>query len=121
MNYKEWDKGTLPLNRIFDLRKSFEENSITTAMDSGRKLAVKKNTCVKNKYSFTYAATKEQAEWFEKWYKQLGGENIPFWCRDLQTINSTKPLEKKQLYRITAVPSIVGQNDKEISMEWAEV
>ena len=53
----EWDTTNLPLNKLYGVQLGYEDNAIKTQFDSGRVIAMQKNSKNKRKYAVSYAAT----------------------------------------------------------------
>ena len=114
----EWDEENLPLNKLYGVNLGYEDNAIKTQYDSGRVIAMQKNTKNKRKYSLSYAATKAQKLAFYEWYENtLGGNAGTFSAPSLRNDGTT------QEYIMSGTPTApeTGGGIFEINMEWTEV
>lgn len=111
-----WDTINLPIKKLFGVQTGYVDNAITTEFDSGRVVAVQRNSKNKRRYSVSYAATKDQETTFFNWYENtLGGNAGTFTAPSLRDLTTT------QEYRIEGTPTSSGLNIKTINMEWVEV
>lgn len=111
-----WNTTKLPTSNFYGLKTGYVDNAIKTEFDSGRTVAVKKNTANKRRYSLSYAADSEQEKYFFDWYeKELGGNAGTF------TAPSLRGDGTMQEYRLDGTPTSSGMGIKEINMVWVEV
>ena len=111
-----WDLINLPLNKLFNVQSGYVDNAIITEYDSGRTVAIQKNSRNRRRYSLSYAATKAQEAQFFSWYENtLGGNAGTFTAPSLRGDGTL------QEYRIDGTPTSSGMNIKIINMEWVEV
>ena len=47
----QWDTINLPTNKLYGVQMGYEDNAITTEFDSGRRIAVQRNSKNKRRYS----------------------------------------------------------------------
>lgn len=114
----EWDTVNLPLNKLYNVNKGYEDNAIVTKYDSGRMIAIQRNTKNKRQYNLMYAATQEQAAIFFDWYEnELGGNAGTFTAPSLRGDGTL------QQYMFTETPTAPehGAAFIEITMSWVEV
>lgn len=114
----QWDTANLPLNKLYGVNMGYEDNAILTEFDSGRKIAIAKNTKNKRKYALSYAATQEQKQIFFNWYEnELGGNAGKFTAPSLRGDGTT------QTYMFEGTPTAPenGGAIVEINMQWVEV
>lgn len=113
-----WDTTNLPLNKLYGAQLGYEDNAIKTQFDSGRVIAMQKNSKNKRKYAVSYAATKAQKTIFFNWYENiLGGNAGTFTAPSLRGDGST------QEYMLVGTPTAPehGGAIVEINMQWVEV
>lgn len=111
-----WDTTNLPINKLYGVQTGYADNAIVTEFDSGRRVAIQKNSKNKRRYSVSYAATKAQETTFFNWYENtLGGNAGTFTAPSLRGDGTT------QTYMIEGTPTSSGMNIKSISMTWVEV
>lgn len=111
-----WNESDLPLNKLYNVQKGYEDNAILTEYESGRVVATQRNTRNRRVYSMSYAATRAQEQAFFNWYEnELGGNAGTFTAPSLRGDGTT------QEYRFTGTPTTSGLNIIEINMEWVEV
>ena len=111
-----WDTTNLPLKKLYGVQTGYVDNAIITEFDSGRTVAVQKNSANKRKYAVSYSATKAQETIFFNWYENtLGGNAGTFTAPSLRGDGTT------QEYRLEGTPTSEGMNLKNINMQWVEV
>lgn len=113
-----WDIINLPLEKLYSVELGYEDNAIKTQFDSGRIIAMQKNSKNKRHYSVSYAANKAQKNIFFDWYENtLGGNAGTFSAPSLRGDGST------QEYMFAGTPTAPehGGAIVEISMQWVEV
>lgn len=113
-----WDTAELPLTKLYGVQTDYVDNAIMTEYDSGRVIAMQKNSRNKRKYSVSYAATKAQKTIFFNWYENtLGGNAGTFTAPSLRGDGST------QEYMLAGTPTAPehGGAIVEINMQWVEV
>lgn len=113
-----WDTTNLPLNKLYGVQLGYEDNAIKTQFDSGRVIAMQKNSKNKRKYAVSYAATKAQKIIFFNWYENdLGGNAGTFTAPSLRGDGST------QEYMFVGTPTAPEKKAGifEINMQWVEV
>jgi|SRR5574344_646215 hypothetical protein len=113
-----WDTAELPLNKLYGVQTGYVDNAIKTEYDSGRVIAMQRNSKNKRKYAVSYAATKAQKTIFFNWYENtLGGNAGTFTAPSLRGDGST------QEYMLAETPTAPehGGAIVEIKMQWVEV
>lgn len=114
----QWDTINLPTNKLYGVQMGYEDNAITTEFDSGRRIAVQRNSKNKRRYSVSYAATQAQKATFFNWYENtLGGNAGTFTAPSLRGDGTT------QAYMLEGTPTAPenGTALVEINMIWVEV
>ena len=113
-----WDTVNLPLNKLYGAQLGYEDNAIKTQYDSGRVIAMQRNSKNKRRYSVSYAATQAQKTIFFNWYENtLGGNAGTFTAPSLRGDGTT------QKYMFVGTPTAPenGGAIVEINMQWVEV
>lgn len=113
-----WDTENLPLNKLYGAQVGYEDNAIKTQYDSGRVIAMQKNSRNRRKYSLSYAATQAQKIIFFDWYENtLGGNAGTFTAPSLRGDGTT------QTYMFEGTPTAPenGSAIVSINMQWVEV
>lgn len=113
-----WDTLNLPLNKLYGVQLGYEDNAIKTQYDSGRVIAIQKNSKNKRKYAVSYAATKAQKLIFFEWYENtLGGNAGTFTAPSLRGDGTV------QEYMLQGTPTAPENGGAiiEINMQWVEV
>lgn len=114
----QWDAVNLPLDKLYGVQLGYEDNAKKTQFDSGRVVAVQKNSKNKRKYAVSYAATQAQKHIFFDWYENdLGGNAGTFTAPSLRGDGTT------QNYMFEGTPTAPehGGAIVEINMQWVEV
>ena len=113
-----WNTTDLPLDRLYSVQMGYEDNAIVTEFDSGRRIAVQRNSKNKRRYAVSYAATQAQKATFFNWYENtLGGNGGTFTAPSLRGDGTT------QTYMLEGTPTapVNGGAFVEINMTWVEV
>ena len=113
-----WDTNNLPLNRLYGVNAGYEDNAIITKYDSGRTIAIQKNSKNKRQYSLSYAATQAQKQFFFNWYENTLGGNAGIF-----TAPSLRGDGTMQSYMFNGTPTAPEKGGAiiEINMQWIEV
>ena len=114
----QWDTTNLPLKKLYGVQLGYEDNAIVTQFDSGRKIAIQRNSKNKRRYAVSYAATQSQKATFFNWYENtLGGNGGTFTAPSLRGDGTT------QTYMLEGTPTAPenGTAIVEINMTWVEV
>lgn len=113
-----WDTTNLPLKRLYGAQMGYEDNAIKTKYDSGRIVAIQKNSKNKRKYAVSYAATQAQKAIFFDWYENtLGGNAGTFTAPSLRGDGTTQ----EYMFEGTPTAPETGGAFVEINMQWVEV
>lgn len=113
-----WDTENLPLDKLYGVNMGYEDNAIITKYDSGRTIAIQKNSRNKRQYTLSYAATQAQKAIFFNWYENiLGGNGGTFTAPSLRGDGTMQ----KYMFNGTPTAPEKGGAIIEINMNWLEV